>query len=467
MRHLARRTRVRLTAAYAGLFTVIALVAAAAFWFSFREAEYAGVDSALRSYVQIVLANVNDTNGVVSLNGGDPVPGETANGIAVGATLVGANGQVVARTGGSLPDATATRLASTAPASGDSLTTVPVGASDQRVLVERRTLDGTPGVLLLSHPLGETAGALQRVAVSLGVGVFVLVVLASALGYWLAGRALRPVRAIAATARDLSEHHLHRRITLDLPDDELGELALTFNELLDRLERSFSALQRFTADAAHELRTPIALIRAEAEVELSGGGDDTARRQALRSILAEAERLTTLADQLLLLTRADAGSLRARHDPVDITDLLMETADRWKNITAQAGMRLSVTSPPSGTLPGDVELLRRLLDNLVSNAVRHAAGAQTIQLTAQLRGDSTWLLVVQDDGAGIDEAIRGRLFERFTRGDPSRGEESSGAGLGLALSAAVARSHGGEIRLAHIAGSGARFEVELPGYPGP
>jgi heavy metal sensor kinase len=293
------------------------------------------------------------------------------------------------------------------------------------------------------------------------VTVSTLIAVASVSGHLLAGRVLALVRVIAATAQDISQHDLHRRITLALPPDELGQLAATFNGMLERLEASFITLQRFTADAAHELRTPLALMKTEVQVTLRGSADLAEHRSTLRSVLTEVEGLTRTADQLLLLARADAGVLTPRLERVDTDDLLEDTAVRWHPTLQQRGIGLAVRLSQASPIRGDRDMLRRLLDNLVDNAVRHTDRGGTITLQGVALEDGVEL-VVQDTGVGVDPLMRPRLFERFTRSDPARGRETGGAGLGLSICAAIARLHGGRVRLDERAGTGACFRVRLP-----
>ena len=206
-----------------------------------------------------------------------------------------------------------------------------VGAGVARVLAERTDIvRGEKATLILIRPLVEYNQTMATTLVFLVITVVSLVGVASLSGYWLAGRMLRPVRIIAETAQDLSEHDLHRRIDLDLPPDELGDLATTLNRMLARLEAAFASLQRFTADAAHELRAPLALMRTEVEVALRAGDEPADARRVLETVMAEVHRLSRTADQLLLLARADAGVLEPLDEEVDVTDLLEEMAMRWR-----------------------------------------------------------------------------------------------------------------------------------------
>jgi heavy metal sensor kinase len=331
----------------------------------------------------------------------------------------------------------------------------------ERILVQPLTLsNGSRSSIVVARTVGELDATLTRTAIFLAIVVGLLAVSASLAGYWLAGRALRPVRQIAATARDLSEHDLHRRLNLDLPNDELGELADTFNAMLARLEAAFDSLRQFTADAAHELRAPLTLVRAELELALNRPRSVGTYEGTLRSVLVEAERLSRMVDQLLMLARADAGALEARVQEVDVSDLLEETASRWRPLAREKNVQLLADIPESGTLRGDPDLLRRMLDNLIDNALRNTPSGGSVRISCS-RDPENWSIAVEDTGPGVEESLRASLFERFTRADPARGRDTGGAGLGLSLCAIIARLHGGRITL-EDGGPGARFVTLLP-----
>lgn len=462
MRERLRRTRVRLTLVYLAAFAAVAGLAAAALWFAFARIEYGPVDASLRAQLQLILAGLEESDGRISFNGGEQLPGETQGGIAVEAVLVGTDGTVLDHSGQGIDPS-----ALTAAAHGrllDTPQTVTVKGQPNRILAHRVELgDGAGALLILARPVSEQEETLALVGVLLAAGAAVLVLGAATLGYWLAGRALAPVRVMSATARDISEHDLHRRIDLDLPPgDELGELAATFNAMLARLEAAFEGLQRFTSDAAHELRAPLALMRTQVEVMLRKERTPDEYRESHRSLLAEIERLSRVAEQLLLLARADAGALSPRAQQLEVAQLLEDVAERWRPLARQRGLNLSVELPAEGTLQGDPDLLRRLLDNLLDNALRHTPPGGRIGLSAG-RHDGTWRLAVEDNGPGVEPSLRPRLFERFTRADAARGRDTGGAGLGLSLCAAIAAAHGGRISLEDPSAGGARFVVHLPG----
>jgi len=461
MRERLRRTRVRLTLVAAGVVLPVAVLAGVGFWVVFATLEYGSIDASLGAQAQVLTSALEDSSGHVDPAAAEPLPAVTQAGIAVTAVLFGPDGRVVDQSGQVRdPTAYAPRM---------SVPTVlhrsrRVDGVPQRLLLQPVSFTNGSGVLVLARPLDELQETLALVGVLLAAAVAAVVLVAAALGHWLAGRALAPVGVMAATARDLTEHDLHRRIELHLPPgDELGELGATFNAMLDRLETAFAGLQRFTADAAHELRAPLALMRAQVDVVLRRDRTPDEYRASHRALLEEIERLSRLADQLLLLARADAGALQPTTETVDLPELLEGIVERWRPAAVAREVRLESDLPLEGEVRADPGLLRRLFDNLLDNALRHTPPRGTVLLSA-VADDGVWRIAVDDTGPGVAPELRGHLFERFARGDPARGRETGGAGLGLSLSAAIADVHGGSIAVEEArSGHGARFVVMLPG----
>ena len=316
--------------------------------------------------------------------------------------------------------------------------------------------------VIVSVGTAELDALRQRLFWTLPVGSLLVVLIGGTLAWALVGRALRPVRAIASAARAIGDKDLQSRVTVPAPPDEVGELKATFNEMLDRLERSFGSLQRFTADASHELRTPLALMRTEVEFALSRERGNQEYRRVLDGLQRELRHLGQVTEQLLLLAQADAGNLVPSPEEIDVADMVEETGARWRRAAQERDIELEVAPPTSGTMTADPDLVRRILDNLLDNAVRHSPEHGRVQLRAhQLEGE--WHLEVRDEGPGVGPEIGDRIFERFARADPARSRRSGGAGLGLALSAAVARAHGGDLTLVENGPPpGSTFRLRIP-----
>jgi two-component system heavy metal sensor histidine kinase CusS len=230
--------------------------------------------------------------------------------------------------------------------------------------------------------------------------------------------------------------------------------------MLDRLEQAFENLQRFTADAAHELRAPLALMRTQVEVTLRRQRAPAEYVAGYRFLMGEIERLSRLADQLFLLARADAGALVPERAPLDLSDLVEEVVERWRPMAREREARLQGRTVGTGMIAADEELLRRVLDNLIDNGLRHTPRGGSVTVEAR-HMEREWQIVVHDTGPGVEPGVRPRLFERFARADAARARATGGAGLGLSLCAAIVNAHGGSIALEEAA-TGARFVPRLP-----
>jgi signal transduction histidine kinase len=325
--------------------------------------------------------------------------------------------------------------------------------------------DGTDA-RVLATPAGDdtvyVAGTLEDVEASTRTLLFSLLVavpLSSAVlawvVWWLVGRVLRPVEAIRTEVDRISASRLDRRVPEPPTTDEIARLAHTMNAMLDRLAGASEEQRRFVADAAHELRSPLARIQAQLEVDEAhpGSADPDATHG---SVLAETGRLQRLVEDLLLLARGDAGALDlTRAAPVDLDDVVEHQVGARKG----AGPRIDTRGVRPVQVRGDAGQLARAVTNLLDNAVRHARSAVAVTL-AEDAGRA--VLVVADDGPGIPAADRDRVFERFTRLDSARSADG-GAGLGLAIARDIAERHGGGLVLDSVAPAGARFVFTLPG----
>jgi signal transduction histidine kinase len=427
--------------------------------------ETSEADRALVQQATLLSGSIDQVNGQPAFAGGE-IPGETSSGVAVDAVIV-SNGQIVAQTPGQpVGSATLTAIAAQAldhhQAQWENVTDsrqVP-----RRVYALPLRLDQTPpSVLVVSRSVAEMQTALQRTALFVALLSLLTLGVTGAVANWLAGRVLRPVRTIAGLARNISEKDLNRRVEVRVPPDELGELVDTFNSMLGRLEADFDSLRRFTADASHELRAPLALMRSELELSLSRVRSTSEYQASQRILLAEVEHLSRVAEQLLLLARADAGTLTPVGEPIDVVDFLTETEQRWSAESRRNSVSLKTMKPAEGLVEADASLLRRVVDNLIENAIRHAPSGSDVMLSARPAG-SGWIFEVTDRGPGVPEGMRPRLFERFFSADEIRTRDATaGAGLGLALGAAIARAHGGELRLVDAPdGVGAVFQLSLP-----
>ena len=295
-----------------------------------------------------------------------------------------------------------------------------------------------------------------------GVGLtFLLVPFLAGVAWWLARRITRPLHAVAATAQRIRGGRWAERIeTGTMPDDETKVLAETLNAAFDGYAGALRRLERFSGDAAHQLRTPIAAMRNLGEVSLSRARTAEEYREALETMLGELDRLTRIVEQLLQLSRLDAGALQARFAPIPLWSVVEQVKQIYQPAAEARGVALVVeTETPGPRVAGIEELLIQLLGNLVDNALRHTPKGGTIRIEVAAAADGAVRLAVTDSGPGIPDEFAQKIFERFTQ---MPGGEIGTAGLGLPLAAQIAAVHGGELKLANPGQPGARFECRLP-----
>ncbi len=279
------------------------------------------------------------------------------------------------------------------------------------------------------------------------------------MGWTVAGHALSPLKRILSTTQRVSEDRLDERIDLDGPDDELRELADTFDSMLDRLARSFEDQRRFVANASHELRSPLTVIRTEAEVALAGERLDPDELEAVaRVVVAESKRTEALLDGLMILARSQRGL--TRRDRADLADGARAAAATVAAEARAENVRLTTVLAPA-PVTGDRALLERLVANLVENAVRHNHPGGWARVTTRVEDDHAVVAVTSSGASIADEDVR-RLTEPFERLD--RGVSGTGVGLGLSIVRAVAQAHGGELALSARERGGLEVNVRLPSH---
>ncbi len=280
-------------------------------------------------------------------------------------------------------------------------------------------------------------------------------------GYQIARHGIRPVEDMAATARRISSTNLRERILAEGYPFELASLASTFNQMLDRLEDSFERISRFSADIAHDLRTPVNNIRGEAEVGLARARTITEYRDVLESCLEEAVRLSDLIGNLLFLARAESPLAHLRREPVDVVELLGGMREYYEASAAEAGISLTTTARAPVIAELDRTLVQRAVSNLVSNAVAHTPPGGSVVLAANSEASAV-RIEVSDTGVGIPSEALPKVFDRFFRIDSSRSQASGGTGLGLAIVQSIMLLHGGKVEIASQPGQGTRVTLHLP-----
>ena len=315
------------------------------------------------------------------------------------------------------------------------------------------------GVIVVATSTDEVGRSVRELLIQLSIGVPIALLVAGLGGWWLAGRALAPVARMTREADTIGIERLDERIDVPAASDEVQRLAVTLNAMLDRLERGVEDKRRFAADASHELRTPLAVMRSELDVSLRDADLSTSAREALESAQEEVERMRSIVENLLMLARADDGSLELLRAPMDLADVT-EAVTQNASVLARPKRVAIVTDGPSATVDGDRDRIEQVVMNLLSNAIRFSPSGGNVRVTTWLRDDGAGC-TVNDDGPGVSPELAGHIFERFVRGDTARSNDG-GSGLGLAICNEIVTAHGGRIWVDARPGPGGSFSFWLP-----
>jgi heavy metal sensor kinase len=321
------------------------------------------------------------------------------------------------------------------------------------------------GVVQIGIPTDEFQEMLTAFTWTALLASPILMVLASAGGYWMSRRALAPVEEIARTASDIEAQNLSERLPLRGTGDELDQLSATLNAMLARLEDSFRHITQFTADASHELRTPVAIIRTTAEVIRRRPRSEREYAEALDRILAESERTSKLIEDLMLLARADADTEEMAFEPISLAELVQTVCADTGVLAETAGLSLRTNGLNPCIVSGEHSSLRRLLLILLDNAIKYSrpGGEIYVGLTLCQRHDrQTAMVEVKDNGIGITSEDLPHVFERFYRASKDRSRKVDGVGLGLAIAQSIAHRHGGEIQIKSTVGTGSTARLFVP-----
>jgi len=356
------------------------------------------------------------------------------------------------------------RFAPVAPAAAKSpsFQNVQLGSKPFRFITQRVDVNGRSYIVQTGVPTDQIIATLSLFRSYLLMLAPLLLLAAASGGHWLSGKALSPVDAITRTARSIGGGNLGDRLEKLSTGDELQRLSDTLNEMLTRIEGAFLRVTQFTADASHELRTPISLIRTEAEIALRKSRGNEEYREALRHVLLEAEKTSTLVEELLMLARADSGRENLHLTLLDLRSTIGETANEWRQLVESRNLQFTQAIPDCD-LPvlADRMSLQRLLAILLDNAVKYTPPPGVVELRLEKRDDKA-VITVRDSGIGIAEQDQARIFERFYRADKARSRAPGGAGIGLAIADWIVQQHRGSITVQSSIGSGSSFVVELP-----
>lgn len=337
-----------------------------------------------------------------------------------------------------------------------------------RVISRPLRVEGQPFAVAGMYSLVASDEMRARLRKLFSVAIPLLVLAAATGGYQLAKRSLAPVNAMAARAAEIGDTNLQARLPVG-GGAELVALCRVFNDLLQRLERSFEQQRRFMADASHELRTPVAIVRTESDVTLSREHRDESEYRASTAIIQDASRrLTRIVDDLFLLARADSGHLVPKMEDVYLEEVVADAAQAVRPVAEQRSVSVEVRNVVEAPFRGDADLLGRVLLNLLDNAIKHSPRGGVVEI-AMARQDGRYEISVIDRGEGIPPDIRERIFERFFRADPVRtaaeGTPTSGAGLGLAIARKIVELHGGRLEVAESRPGRTELRIALSSVP--
>lgn len=320
------------------------------------------------------------------------------------------------------------------------------------------------GVLQVGASLAQLTTTLQSIVLAL-LAITPFVLLLSAFGsYWLAKRAFRPIHRLTRTARDIKARDLHRRVPVPQAKDEVHDLALTLNEMIGRLDQAFTQQRRFIADASHELRTPVTVIRSITDVALEQTLSIEEYVGALHDVNAEAERLGQLINDLLVLARTDEEQMQLDHEPLRLDLLAFDVAASMEPLAVERGIELLVQVLKPATVLGDTARLIQVMMGLLDNALTYTNAGGTVTLNVKVSSASAFFSV-RDTGIGIAPEDAAHIFERFYRANLARSRAAGGSGLGLSIVERLVRAHGGSIAVASQVGQGSTFTVTLPLAP--
>ena len=474
------------------IFAILICLFGAVFYFNLQNSLETNVDTELRSHAQAIANGINEENGSIAVQdvtgvlpglvdpdaGADtPVPGSTPSSTettheAAGDVDIAPLVRILNNKGAAVYTSPAFGKLNIPPVSvaqplqGKPWTGTVTATNGQMVRVyslPRLDNGRVYAVVQVGESLLSLSTTLRSVMIELLI-IGVLVLLLSFIGgYWLAVRSFAPVEKMTGIARRIEVGDLHERVPVPRAQDELQKLALTFNEMIERLEKSFARQRRFVADASHELRTPVAAIRSMTDVTLASSAPVLPEeyRAVLHDVNVEAERLGRLISDLQLLARVDENKMSLEREVVRLDRLVADVAATMELLATEKNITLSVEADAPAPVLGDEARLIQVIMNLVDNAVKYTGEGGSVTLRVHVK-DGSVSLSVSDAGIGIEQEHLEHIFERFYRVDPSRSLVAGGTGLGLSIVEWVVRAHTGTISVVSKAGQGSTFTVQLP-----
>jgi len=455
-----RSIRFRLAACYAGILALTFAIVGIGVWLALRGSIDDTVDKELRSEVRDIRAFLTRQGGAGPIAADELIEHSASTPIAARFRISDSAGRWICRSAGTERWSTGAPDPARLPSRGRG-ETVMVGGKPIRILSAAMP----PGCVQVGIPVDEFSEMLNAFTWTALLASPALLLLASAGGYWMSRRALAPVEQITRTAAQIQAENLSDRLPLSGAGDELDHLSATLNAMLARLDDSFRRITQFTADASHELRTPVAIIRTTAEVTRGKPRAEKEYVEALDRILAESERTTELIEDLMLLARSDANAEELPLEPVRLDELALSTCSDAGSLAETAGVALAVDGLEPCIVRGDRRALRRVVLILLDNAFKYSnpGGQVRVSVGFSTPGNQrAAVLQVRDTGVGIAPEHLPHIFERFYRASKDRSRKSDGVGLGLSIARSIARRHGGDIDVESRLGAGSTFRVILP-----
>jgi two-component system, OmpR family, sensor kinase len=486
--------RVQLTLWFILVFTVLMLLFGMVFYVNLRKSLQTSFDTSLELRTQQIAAGINEEKGTITIQDvtgalpglvdpdstnviGAPLPSplptstpgpkETHADVDLGALvrILNARGEVVYVTPAflalNIPSISVAR-----PLHGNAWEGTVTAQNGETVRLYSAALvdNGTVyGVVQVGEPLAPLGQTLRSVAIELLLIVPFVLLLGTIGSYWLAAHAFAPIKRLTRIAKRIEAGDLHERVPVSRSKDEVQSLALTFNEMIERLDKAFKRQRRFVADASHELRTPVAAIRSMTDVVLAQSApvEPEEYQAVLRDVNAEAERLGHLINDLLALARTDENLVLLEREPVRLDLLVADVAATTEPLAAERGITMEALAHEPATVLGDEVRLIQVIMNLIDNALTYTNAGGKVTLEVRVKNTSA-ILTVCDTGIGIAPEHLEHIFERFYRVDPARSRAAGGIGLGLAIVEWIVHAHGGKITVASEVGQGTTFNVMLP-----
>ena len=461
---LFRSLRARLTLWYVLLLAITLAAFCGGVYLAMRQNLYANLDDSLESRAELVSGILTeegtfDADVVIP---GDPTEGEEF------VRVYDESGEVVLDNSGPQFRPVTDEAAVDAALSGErDRRNVEVDGVDLRVLTSPVVADGeTVGAVEVGLSREEVQDTLNELLVIIGFAYPVALAVAGLGGAFLAGRALSPIDRLTRVARRISAEDLSQRLNMRLPDDEVGRLANTFDEMIARLDESFRRQRQFTADASHELRTPLTAIKGQTEVALQRDRDADTYREVLGKVNGEVDRMIRLVGSLLTLARADARQIPVGRESLNLSAVVTDAVEQIRPAASEKAISLYIRANSDIQLKADQDLILQLMLNLLDNSVKYTPSGGAIEVTLRTAGAKAEVAVA-DTGPGITSEHLPHIFDRFYRVDKARTRAEGGAGLGLSISRWIAEAHGGTLRVESAPGQGSKFTLSIPSHDSP